>query len=195
MRAASCLVNNLKNCSGRKLTCCRYCLLEKKKKKTWALVNKGGKKALQELQKEQNKEQRPNKDFHPAFTEIKKSNGAARNSLHFIVSHSCYECITLWRSKYSWEQTWLHHGDVRGTSWLLYLCIMQYVSTAGVLSHWCPFRIFQEILPALCCCKVINFDSCLAHRPWQHTFLAFNTQDNMNAIFLIMLNSQIYISL
>lgn len=48
MRAASCLVNNLKNCSGRKLTGCRYCLLEKRKrkKKTWARVNTGGKKNL-----------------------------------------------------------------------------------------------------------------------------------------------------
>lgn len=73
VRAASHLVNNLKNCSGKKpAAAAAVTPLCKKinnqvigKKRKTPDRNGGGK---------QNGEQRPTKDFYPAFTEIKKTN-------------------------------------------------------------------------------------------------------------------------
>lgn len=69
------------------------------------LVNIAKKKKKEKSGGVQNGEQRPNKDFHPALAEIKKTKPAVRNMFHFVLRPSSYKRIILRRRNCSREQT------------------------------------------------------------------------------------------
>lgn len=81
VRAASRLVNNLKNCSGKKPAAAAAATSQRRKNRRLAKIEKSG--------SEQNGEQRPSKDFHPAFAEIKRT-----------------KPTHLWQSSYKWIILW-----------------------------------------------------------------------------------------
>lgn len=110
-------LNNLKKLLRQEAGCCRYLPVTKENNRR--LVNITKKMAG-------NKQ-----GFPPCSHWDKEGKAVVRNMFRFIPSQSSYKWIILRRSNCSWEQTWLHHGDVCGTSWRLDLYIMQYLLTAG----------------------------------------------------------------
>lgn len=89
-----------KTCSGKKLVAAVTSWRKKQEE-----PGKFNKKEERNCDSEQNGVQKPNKDFHPAFPEIKKGNAATRKTFHFIPSQSSYEWIILLKRNCGWERT------------------------------------------------------------------------------------------